>query len=476
MLDGHRVWRQEPCFIGDGQGRRDTLAYIRHQLLAAEVGCNPSSAGREDAAELEEFTLREDGRRRTINPHKQTISADFHDRHEMQAQQDNNRQSVESRLAGGTMAAANATWIMHPGFYLKEEMEARGWSQRDLAFIIGCPEQALNLILAGKRGISPDMAKALGEAFDVDPQFFANLQIAYDMAHARNPYAGTAKRREMQNTYPVREMIRRGWIQPSDPVMLESQLVRFFQAPSPESIPYMAHAAKKTSYEEREIPPAQLAWLFRVRHVAMSIPAQRYSEKALRSALHDFEQLMFSPELVRHVPKLLMECGVRYILVEKLPSAKIDGVCFWLDDASPVIGMSTQHDRIDNFWFVLRHEIEHVLQGHGREEEKIDTDLDGSGSDPLDEEERIANDAAAEFCAPTSRLNSFLARKHPYYYEKDVVAFSRLINRHPGIVVGQVRKRLNRWDYLTRYLVKVRQFVLPASTADGWGQVVPISL
>jgi HTH-type transcriptional regulator/antitoxin HigA len=172
-----------------------------------------------------------------------------------------------------------------------------------------------------------------------------------------------------------------------------------------------------------------------------------------------------------------MECGVRFVVVEKLPGAKIDGVCFWLED-SPVIGMSMQHDRIDNFWFVLRHEIEHVLQKHGQEKEKIDFDLDSEGSSlcSIDDEERIANQAAADFCAPADRLNSFMARKHPFYYEKDVVAFARVVQRHPGIVVGQIRRKLNRYDYLTRYLVKVRQYVLPGAIADGWGQVVPVSL
>ena len=64
--------------------------------------------------------------------------------------------------------------------------------------------------------------------------------------------------------------------------------------------------------------------------------------------------------------RILMECGIRFILVEKLPNADIDGVCFWLDEHSPVIGMTTRRDKIDNFWFVLRHECEHVLRGDGR--------------------------------------------------------------------------------------------------------------
>ena len=79
------------------------------------------------------------------------------------------------------MATASASWIMHPGSYIREEMEEREWSQRDLAFILGCSEQAINPILNGKRGISPEMAKALGEAFDVPAEFFANLQQAYDL-------------------------------------------------------------------------------------------------------------------------------------------------------------------------------------------------------------------------------------------------------------------------------------------------------
>jgi len=374
------------------------------------------------------------------------------------------------------MAATNADWIQHPGAYIKEEMEERGWIQRDLAFILGVPEATVNQILGGKRGISAEMAKALGDAFDVAPEFFANLQQAYDMARARNPYAGVQERRRMQTVFPVREMIQRGWIQPSDATMLESQLCRFFEAPDAEHIPYyMDCAAKKTYYEERAIPPAQLAWLFRVKQIARSISVPAFSEKALRSALTEFESLLQSPDEVRHVPRLLMESGVRFILVEKLPTADIDGVCFWLDKKSPVIGMSLMRDRIDNFWFVLRHECEHVINRHGQQQEIVDVNVDASSAD-VPAEEKIANEAAAEFLVPSAKFESFMTRKHPFYYEKDVIAFARVMGRHPGLVAGRIRKRLDRWDYLTRHLVKVRQFVLPGAIADGWGQVTPVSL
>jgi HTH-type transcriptional regulator/antitoxin HigA len=365
----------------------------------------------------------------------------------------------------------STNWIMHPGFYIKEEMDARGWLQRDLAFILGIPEQGLNMIFAGKRGVSPDMAKALGQAFDVPAEFFANLQQAYDLSQAREPSPEVAVLGKMQTNYPVREMIKRGWLAKTDVAMLEQQLARFFCVPSIAEVPYMPHAAKKSNYEEREIPPAQLAWLFRVRQIAKSISVPRYSESSLRAGIGQLEPLMMAPEGTREVPRLLMECGVKFIIVEKLPNAKIDGVCFWID-ATPVIGMSTQRDTIDNFWFVLRHELEHVLRGHGRNEEMIDVDIQDENSS---EEEALANAAALEFSV-TPKFESFLIRKRPFYYEKDVVAFSRLANRHPGIIVGQMQRRLDNYGYLKRYLAKVRQFILPGAIADGWGQVLPISL
>ncbi|MGD0520169.1 MAG: HigA family addiction module antitoxin [Terracidiphilus sp.] len=376
------------------------------------------------------------------------------------------------------MATTDATWIKHPGFYIKEELDERGWSQRDLAFILGVQEQAVNVIISGKRGISPDMARSLGDAFDVNPDLFANLQKEYEMAQAKQPKAGVSLLGKMHVNYPVREMVNRGWLVNAEADMINQQLARFFEVQNTSQIPYMAHASKKRSlYEEREIPPAQLAWLFRVRHIAKSISAPRYSEGKLREAVETMRGLTVAPEQTREIPRLLAECGVRFIIVEKLPNSKIDGVCFWLNEYSPVIGMSIQRDTIDNFWFVLRHEIEHVLRKHGRKEEMIDGDLQKSRDDETEPEaEKVANLAARDFCVVTEKFESFIIRKKPFYYERDVIAYSRLVNRHPGIVVGQMQRHLDNYSYLTPYLSKVKQFVVPGAIADGWGQILPISL
>ncbi|MGB7984824.1 MAG: HigA family addiction module antitoxin [Terracidiphilus sp.] len=375
------------------------------------------------------------------------------------------------------METVDATWIKHPGFYIKEELDERGWSQRDLAFILGVPEQAVNMIISGKRGISPDMARALGDAFDVHPDLFANLQMNFDMAQAKQPKPGVSLLGKMHVNYPVREMVNRGWLVNAEAEMINQQLARFFEVQSTAQVPYMAHAAKKRNlYEEREIPPAQLAWLFRVRQIAKSISVPKYSEGRLREAVETMRGLTVAPEQTRDVPRLLSECGVRFIIVEKLPNSKIDGVCFWLNEHSPVIGMSIQRDTIDNFWFVLRHELEHVLRKHGRKVEMIDGDLDKRDDALETEEEKVANVAARDFCVGTEKFESFMIRKKPFYYERDMIAYSRIVNRHPGIVVGQMQRYLDNYSYLTRYLSKVRQFVMQGAIVDGWGQIMPISL
>jgi HTH-type transcriptional regulator/antitoxin HigA len=369
--------------------------------------------------------------------------------------------------------ASLLTDVPHPGEFIAEELEARGWLQRDLAYILGVPEQAVNMIVSGKRGISAEMAKALADAFDVSPEFFANMQSAYEMSKARQPDPGIAKRALFQSRYPIREMIKRQWLVDSDVPMLEAQLMRFFRTNDLASIAQF----KKKDYED--VSPVQLAWFSRVYQVASEMVVPSYSEKQLKALIQRLPQQMMDPEEVRHVPRLLSECGIRYVIVETLPKANIDGVCFW-QGKQPVVAMTTRFDRIDNYWFVLRHELAHLLAGDGRTDAvpRIDVDIqtDEKGDAELPAAERAANQEAAAFCVPRAELDSFYARKAPFISERDVLGFAQRIGRHPGIVVGQLQRKMGRHDFLARLKVKIRHFLLPAAVSDGWGNPAPVAL
>ena len=58
--------------------------------------------------------------------------------------------------------------------------------------------------------------------------------------------------------------------------------------------------------------------------------------------------------LVRH--------GVNVEYVGHLPRTHLDGAALRLPNGKPVIGLTLRHDRIDNFWFTLLHELAHI--GH----------------------------------------------------------------------------------------------------------------
>ena len=66
--------------------------------------------------------------------------------------------------------------IATPGETLKEELEARGLSQKDLALIMGCPEQAISEIINARKQITPETAIELEQALGISAQFWVNLE------------------------------------------------------------------------------------------------------------------------------------------------------------------------------------------------------------------------------------------------------------------------------------------------------------
>ena len=371
-----------------------------------------------------------------------------------------------------------------PGQLIESLLNERGWTQRLLAVILAVDETGINHIISGKRAVTAEMAILLGEVFDIPAERFLNLQREYDLAKARivvRPDPSRATRAYLFGGLPVTEMIRRKWLDAEDVrdvPKVESALTKFFGVGSVDEIEILPHAAKRTD-TSIEATPSQIAWIYRVKEIAAEMIVSRYSPTVVRSAITKLEKLLSAPEEARKVPRILAECGIRYVIVESLSTAKIDGVCFWLNDFAPVIGMSLRYDRIDNFWFVLRHELEHVLRRHGRTAVMLDAELEGertgTGSN-VSEEERVANEAAASFCVPQKTMDSFFARKSPFFNERDILGLARTLQIHPGLVAGQLQRRTGRYDRFRQHLVKIRSAIIPSAMVDGWGDVAPVGL
>jgi addiction module HigA family antidote len=74
---------------------------------------------------------------------------------------------------------------IHPGIFLREEIEALDLSARKFAEHIHVPHNAVTGIMNGERSISAQMAIRLGQAFGTTPQYWLNLQAIYDLKQAR---------------------------------------------------------------------------------------------------------------------------------------------------------------------------------------------------------------------------------------------------------------------------------------------------
>ena len=103
-------------------------------------------------------------------------------------------------------------------------------------------------------------------------EFFMNLQKLYDLRKAKKADPGVRTRAAWLSAFPVREMIKRGWIEDAEPALLDLQMMRFFGKSRVEDIPFandvpvVPYAAKKTGYED--LSAVQYVWLHRVKSFA----------------------------------------------------------------------------------------------------------------------------------------------------------------------------------------------------------------
>ena len=85
----------------------------------------------------------------------------------------------------------------HPGRSIKLDcLEPLGLSVAEGAKILGVTRQALNNVITGKSGISPEMALRLTKAFGSTPETWLRMQLAYDLATARKNESKIKVRRQ----------------------------------------------------------------------------------------------------------------------------------------------------------------------------------------------------------------------------------------------------------------------------------------
>jgi HTH-type transcriptional regulator/antitoxin HigA len=344
-----------------------------------------------------------------------------------------------------------------PGDIIREILQRKGWSQRDLAIVLDRPVQAVNEIIAGNKAITPETAVSLSAALGNSADYWVQLEALYRLdllrsKRTRTQETSVGRRAKLFSKVPVNELIKRRWIDAdlSDLDQTEHAVCEFLGVKSLDEEPEGFLARKSTLGENTG---AQTAWVCRARNVARVMKSGRYSKDRLLALIREIRQWSQSEQETRKIPGALASYGVRLVFVEHLAGTRIDGGATRLGDI-PLVALSLRYDRVDWFWFTLMHELAHVVA----HEESLDTQLVGNDAqERVSEMEADANRQAAEWLVPQDQLQGFIRSVKPYFSRSAILSFSQRCAVHPGIVIGQLQKRGEiPYSHHRNHLVRIR--------------------
>jgi len=361
--------------------------------------------------------------------------------------------------------------VFPPGEFVKDALEARGWTQEDLAFFMGRSLVTVNKIITGKQSITAQTAKELAETFGTSAEYWTNLEAAYRLQEAPSPDGAVARRVSLYAAAPIKEMQKRGWIGRSkNEAELVANVCRFYGVDTIDDVPRIRVAARQGAETTEAIAAAQNAWARRAKQLAAGAWAKPFLKSRMAEAIDQLRRLTEELGEVRHVPRVLGEAGVRLVVVQHLPRTRMDGAALSDDKGQPLVALSLRYKRLDSFWFTLFHEIAHIVAGDG---EVGDADIEESGRDS--EAEHRANKQAAAWLVPPEALSDFVLRTAPHYTARRIRGFARRMGVHPSIILGQLSHLGHlQWNQFTKLRsTDVRDAVRDTCVYDGWGKTGP---
>jgi HTH-type transcriptional regulator/antitoxin HigA len=321
------------------------------------------------------------------------------------------------------------------------------------------------------------MAVVLAAAFNQTPGYWLAMENAYRLSAVTEPKDAIMERARLFELAPIKDMQKRGWIPDSKNLdELPDHLKRFFDTDSLDEPIVFPLVTRRTARLD-DLTPSQRAWCFRARQIAKTLIVQPFDRDRLDAARGKLRKLAAYRNEASKLPEVMSEFGIRFVVIEPLPGAKIDGAAFWLDESSPVIAVSIRYDRHDYLWFTVMHELIHIKH---EDSLSIDYDLGQEERAPTlvkEEIERRADEGAAACLIPADEIESFIRRVGPLYSQNRIVQFAHSVKMHPGIIVGQLQNRGEiGWKSHRELLVKIRDIVTATALTDGWGHVVEANL
>jgi HTH-type transcriptional regulator/antitoxin HigA len=343
-------------------------------------------------------------------------------------------------LQSGAVSVLKAQSLTELPRLLIKARIARGLSQRKLAEVLGLKEQQI------QRYEAEDYATAnLRRLAEVAQALNLNISEVAEFKQSRPARKESPNDKLDWERFPIAEMYKRNWFAGYDgsraEAMAEGKLLMGALLASAGKQPQLALHRKRVRSGSEADPYALLAWQCRVLSLAnqAQIKAVYSPEKLDEGWLKKLVQLSRFPDGPVRASKFVEDAGIALIIEPHLSSTHLDGAAM-LGDRGPVVGLTLRFDRLDNFWFVLLHELAHVIKHlkKGRLEDIFD-DLEAEA----DELEREADDLAGEALISDSYWETALARY--LRTENSVRACAEELKISEAIVAGRIRKEADNY-------------------------------
>jgi len=326
-----------------------------------------------------------------------------------------------------------------PGEYLAEVLGEAGLSQRAFAARLGRPVQAISEIIRGHKEITPRTALEMANVLSVPAHVWLALECEYRLALARLHEAQELQSElDLLDSFPLKQLKAHGFIGSTrKDTELVQQLRRFLGVASLDQLSEVNTyaAAFRCAPREKASPHALIAWIRAGEHVARRQTCAEFNRTKLAKNLNSIRELTSAEpgDAGRKLLNLLLESGVRFVLLPHWDKTYIQGAVYWINKHMPVIQMSVRGKRADVFWFSLFHGLGHLLLHKAGRVFIEHKDLQGEDVDA----ERQADEFARDCLIQPAEYQRFIEEED--YSEDAVVEFAKSIGIAPGIVVGRLQ-------------------------------------
>jgi len=349
----------------------------------------------------------------------------------------NSIEEYEHLKAGATVIAEVNSLKELPLVLIKSRI-ANGLTQAQLAEALGMKEQQLQRYEA-EQYETASLKTLLRIADYLKIEVKADVQIkqieATDAFNVKN--------------YPLKQMLQRGWFDftgsLNDAVKKSELLISgLFEKAGLRNIEYSL--TKKNVRTGSAVNLYALnAWYARIIIRARQITTEiLYSNDVINDEwLRQLAMLSVEENGPVQAQEYLRKSGIILIIEPPLEGTFLDGAALLVENHFPIIGMTLRHDRLDNFWFVLFHELAHIRLHLSGELNAIFDDLDDAKSEGIEHE---ADKFALDALIPSDVWRKSLVR---FSYSKEaVINQAQKLHVHPALVAGRIRKETGKYHLL----------------------------